>query len=99
MFGPIKNILLLAILLDNLIFKISYLKVKMKIPFLNIYMDYLLSLKAYIALAKLYIGSCDVNVIVLYFFLKILFIHERHRERGRDIEREAGYPQEAQCGT
>ena len=34
-----------------------------------------------------------------FFLIFYLFIHERLREKGRDIEGEAGSSQEAQCGT
>ena len=45
----------------------------------------------------------SVECATLLFFKNILFIHERHIEREREAETkaegEAGYMQEAQCGT
>ena len=39
------------------------------------------------------------NNVLINIFKKILFIHERHKERQREAEGEAGFMQEARHGT
>ena len=59
---------------------------------------FLKSLFLFYCILKIYL-SIHPPVHLSIYFLKILFIHERHREKDRDIEGEAGSSERARCRT